>query len=117
MTVESGFAMPASMSITVTWVQPHIDEDHMEDFDSSKGFQKIFLSDETRRLLINEKNANLPIRDNIIALDPGVPFDVDGCQLSPLPSGHMLGAVQIWWNCPAAPGSGILVILDGPVRK
>lgn len=75
-------------------VQTHIHEDHMEDFDSSKGFQKIFMSDATRRLLINEKNADLPIRDNLIALDPGVPYDVDGCRLTLQPSGHMLGAVQ-----------------------
>jgi putative mRNA 3-end processing factor len=75
-------------------VQTHIHEDHMEDFESSKGFQKIFMSDATRRLLINEKNADLPIRDNLIALEPGIPYEVDGCQLTLLPSGHMLGAVQ-----------------------
>ena len=82
-------------------VQTHIHEDHMEDFESSKGFQNIFMSEATRRLLINEKNADLPMRDNIIALEAGAPYDVDGCQLTLVPSDHMLGAVQ---TCVELPG-------------
>lgn len=75
-------------------VQTHIHDDHMDDFDASKGFQNIFLSEATRRLLIIDRNADLPYRENLMALDMGVPYEFAGCGLTLLPSDHMLGAVQ-----------------------
>jgi putative mRNA 3-end processing factor len=76
-------------------VQSHIHEDHMDEFDSSKGFQQIFMSDATRSLLIAERNADLPIRDNVIALRDGEPADFADSRITLLSSGHMLGSVQI----------------------
>jgi putative mRNA 3-end processing factor len=75
-------------------VQTHIHVDHMEDFEASKGFQSIFMSAATRSLLIVERNADIPYRDNIIALGMGVPHDFCGNRVTLLPSEHMLGAVQ-----------------------
>jgi len=76
-------------------VQTHIHQDHMEDFDRSKGLQKIFLSHETYSLLIFEKNADIPIRSNIRPLDYGKQISIGDSTLKLLPSGHMIGAVQV----------------------
>ena len=43
-------------------VQTHIHQDHMEDFDRSKGFQKILLSHETYQLLIFIKSLLMKLR-------------------------------------------------------
>src|SRR5262249_12042195 len=76
-------------------VQTHIHDDHMEDFDSSKGFQDILMSDATYGLLVAERNADLPFRENLFPLPMGAPFVVDQSQVVLIPSGHMLGAVQV----------------------
>jgi hypothetical protein len=75
----------------------------MEDFDSSKGFQDILMSDATYGLLVAERNADLPFRENLFPLPMGAPFVVDQSRVVLIPSGHMLGAVQV------------LVRLDGGV--
>lgn len=75
-------------------IQSHIHEDHMDEFDTSKGFQHIFMSEATRDLLIAERNADLPIRDNVIALKHGVATAFEGQRITLLSSAHMLGAVQ-----------------------
>jgi len=77
-------------------VQTHVHDDHMGDFDRSKGQQDIYMSPETRELLIAEKNADLEYRDNLRALcqDRSIPL-ADGSRLTFLPSGHMLGARQV----------------------
>jgi hypothetical protein len=67
----------------------------MESFETSKGFQEILVSEATRRLLCTEFNADLPYRANIRALDPGCAYTVGGSKVTLLPSGHMLGAVQV----------------------
>jgi hypothetical protein len=76
-------------------VQTHVHDDHMADFDTSKGFQDLLMSCETYTLLASEFNADIPIRDNIIPLAYGVPRDIGCGHVTLLPSDHMLGAVQV----------------------
>ena len=81
-------------------VQTHVHDDHMHDFDRSKGFQNLYMSKATRSLLIAEFNADLEYRENIIAVSHGSPVACDGGHLTLLPSGHMLGAVQVELETP-----------------
>jgi putative mRNA 3-end processing factor len=67
----------------------------MSDFERSKGFQDLYMSEATRSLLIAEFNADLEIRTNIIGVSPGTALECAGGQLTLLSSGHMLGAVQV----------------------
>lgn len=76
-------------------VQTHVHSDHMDNFDTSKGSQNIFMSEATRKLLVCEFNADLPYRENVHALDLGVPRLVGDHQVTLLYSGHMLGSVQV----------------------
>jgi putative mRNA 3-end processing factor len=76
-------------------VQTHVHDDHMADFESSKGFQDLYMSEATRKLLISEFNADLDVRDNIITLLHGAPAECPGGRITLLSSGHMLGAVQV----------------------
>ena len=76
-------------------VQTHIHTDHMLGFDSSKGCQEILLSEPTRHLLVAEYNADLPYRSNLRSLSHGTVHGVNGSKVSLVPSGHMLGAVQV----------------------
>lgn len=76
-------------------VQTHVHDDHMADFESSKGFQDLYMSEATRKLLIAEFNADLDVRDNIITLLHGTPAECSGGRITLLSSGHMLGAVQV----------------------
>ena len=82
-------------------IQTHIHDDHMRDFDKSKGLQDLFMSPETRALLIAERNADLEYRDNIIPVSQGSDLELgDGSRLSLFPSGHMLGSCQIALELP-----------------
>jgi putative mRNA 3-end processing factor len=76
-------------------VQTHIHVDHMDDFDTSKGFQQIFMSEPTMRLLFADFNADLPFRSNIHALEASAPCEFQGCHVELLPNSHMLGSVQV----------------------
>jgi len=76
-------------------VQTHIHDDHMHDFDTSKGRQTIYLTEPTRRLLIAEFDADLPWRQNLIPLQIGVTKVVEGSRILLLPADHMLGSVQV----------------------
>ncbi len=76
-------------------VQTHIHSDHMSGFDSSKGIQDIIMSEPTRQLLICEHNAELPYRSNIKSLDKGEWHKIGTSKVYLVPSGHMLGAVQV----------------------
>lgn len=80
-------------------VQTHIHDDHMDDFDTSKGNQDVLMSVATRDLLVAERNSDLPYRSNVMGLPFGEPRDVDGGQLRLLSSGHMLGAAQVEFQC------------------
>ena len=81
-------------------VQTHVHDDHMHDFARSKGLQNLYMSAATRSLLIAEFNADLEYRANIIAVSHGSPVACDGGHLTLLPSGHMLGAVQVALETP-----------------
>ena len=76
-------------------VQTHLHTDHMSQFDTSKGNQDIVLSDPTRQLLLYEQNADLPYRNNIKSIQLSQWHEANGFRIMLLPSGHMLGAVQV----------------------
>ena len=76
-------------------VQTHIHGDHMVEFETSKGFQRIIMSEPTRELLICELDADIPFRNNIVAVDTGQPFRFGNTMIELESSGHMLGAVQV----------------------
>jgi putative mRNA 3-end processing factor len=67
----------------------------MHDFETSKGFQTIYLTEPTRRLLIGEFDADLHRRDNIVPLQMGTAKSVGGSSILLLPADHMLGSVQV----------------------
>ena len=82
-------------------VQTHIHDDHMGDFDKSKGLQNLFMSPETRSLLIAERNAELEHRENLISVHLGYEHPLeDGSTLTLLSSGHMLGSSQVALELP-----------------
>ncbi len=76
-------------------VQTHVHDDHMSDFDSSKGYQHIFMTEPTKQLLIAEMNADLPYRSNLRSIEPGTTQQLGNIQLEVLPNEHMLGCVQV----------------------
>ena len=75
-------------------IQTHVHKDHMDGFESSKGFQEILLSKPTLELLIFEFNADLPYRTNLRVLGGGEICQTNDCKVQFIPSGHMLGGVQ-----------------------
>lgn len=82
-------------------VQTHVHDDHMGEFDKSKGLQDLFMSPETLALLIAERNAELEFRDNLIPVQRGLDYELnDGSSLTLLPSGHMLGSCQVALKLP-----------------
>ena len=82
-------------------VQTHIHDDHMGEFDRSKGFQDLLMSPETYDLLVAERNADLEYRDNLHQIPRGKAHTLeDGSNLSMLPSNHMLGACQVALELP-----------------
>ena len=82
-------------------VQTHVHDDHMSEFDKSKGLQDLLMSPETRALLIAEWNADLEFRDNLIPIQRGIEREFnDGSKLTLLPSGHMLGSCQVALELP-----------------
>ena len=100
-------------------VQTHIHEDHMGEFARSKGEQDIFLSPETHELLIAERDADLPYRNNIHRLQRGGDrreLD-DGSRLSLLPSNHMLGASQVALELPSGMRVGYSGDFGWPLDK
>lgn len=76
-------------------VQTHVHDDHMDNFDTSKGAQNLFMSEATRQLLVCEFNADLPYRDNVYPLDLDAMHPVGDHKLTLVHSGHMLGSVQV----------------------
>ena len=76
-------------------VQTHAHLDHMHDFDTSKGYQDILLSEPTRDLLISEFNYDLAYRINIKAIDPRERYSFGESSVQLLPNDHMLGSVQV----------------------
>jgi len=77
-------------------VQTHIHDDHMGEFDRSKGCQDIVLSPETLSLLIAEYNADLPYRENLLPVHRGDEKELDdGSTVQLLASNHILGSCQV----------------------
>ncbi len=76
-------------------VQTHVHDDHLSDFDSSKGYQRIFMTEPTKQLLIAERNADLPYRANLHSIKPGITQPLDDIYLEVLPNEHILGCVQV----------------------
>ena len=76
-------------------VQTHIHDDHMHDFETSKGFQTICLTESTLQLLITEFNSDLPSRGNLISLQVGVTKEIEKSRVLLQPADHMLGSVQV----------------------
>ena len=83
-------------------VQTHLHDDHMADFERSKGLQDLLMSPESLALLIAERNADIGYRTNIHAVPRGVTQELqDGSRLTLLSSGHMLGACQVALELPS----------------
>ena len=88
-------------------IQTHVHDDHMGDFDTSKGLQRLYMSPPTRALLIAERDAELEYRDNLIAVQPNTSRHLpDGSVLRLLPSGHMLGSSQVALELPSGTQCG-----------
>ena len=81
-------------------VQSHVHMDHMGDFETSKGLQKIIMSPETYDLIVLEKNADIPYRANIKVVKNSDIIKIGGCEIKLTGSGHMLGAVQVQVELP-----------------
>ena len=82
-------------------VQTHIHDDHMGNFNKSKGLQDLFMSPETRDLLIAEYNSDLEYRDNILPIELDIDYLInDGSKLTLVSSNHMLGACQVALELP-----------------
>lgn len=78
-----------------TRVQTHVHLDHMNNFETSKGLQDIYLSDPTLQLLIAEYNADLSARDNLIPLQFGEVRVINSSQIKLISSDHIIGSVQV----------------------
>ena len=78
-----------------TRIQTHVHDDHMREFETSKGYQDILMTEPTKELLIAEKNADLPIRDNIISVRVGEQIRLGGSVVTLVKNSHMLGSVQV----------------------
>ena len=76
-------------------VQTHIHADHMTDFESSKGYHTILMSEPTKELLVVELDAELAYRSNVIGIPTGHSYELEGCRIDLVPSGHMLGSTQV----------------------
>ena len=84
-------------------IQTHIHDDHMREFDRSKGLQDLYMSPETYDLLVADRNAELIYRDNLHQIQRGrevAQYLNNGLQLSLLPSNHMLGSCQVMLEQP-----------------
>lgn len=82
-------------SASAVRVQTHVHDDHMGEFTTSKGNQQVVCSNATRALLIDEFDADLPYRSNLVGVDPPDTVEVSGAPIQLISNGHMLGAVQV----------------------
>lgn len=77
-------------------IQTHVHDDHMADFNTSKGRQDIYMSIETFALLNAFLNAEIPYRSNFYQIRRGEEYELsDHSKLTLLPSNHMLGSCQV----------------------
>jgi putative mRNA 3-end processing factor len=89
----------------------------MSAFNTSKGCQDIYMSPATRRLLIAELNAELSIRENIKVVKTGTIFGVGDNRVELVPSGHMLGSVQVAVAQPHGPRLGYSGDFQWPLER
>jgi putative mRNA 3-end processing factor len=75
-------------------VQSHVHDDHMKDFDRSKG-SLILCTPATRDLLLAEFNADLPIRGNLVPVPPAEVVQVGDETVTLYTANHMLGSCQV----------------------
>lgn len=99
-------------------IQTHIHEDHMSEFNKSKGFQDILMSPGTHALIIAERNAELPYRDNLhqVRNDEEHQLD-DGSKVFLVSSNHMLGACQVIVELPNSHRIGYSGDFGWPLEK
>ena len=77
-------------------IQTHVHEDHMDGFDSSKGYQRIIVTRPTFDLLLAiGNNADIPYRKNIEVVPLNYPISIEDCQIVLVDNGHMLGSAQV----------------------
>ncbi len=80
-------------------VQTHIHDDHMFDFDRSKQFQNVYLTQATYDLLLAEYNADLIFRTrdrgNFFLANHGQKISINDSTLELVSSNHMLGSAQV----------------------
>lgn len=80
-------------------VQTHIHDDHMADFNTSKQFQDIYLTQATHDLLAAEYNADLAYRckegGNFYIVGHNLPIKVNGSTIELVHNNHMLGSAQV----------------------
>ena len=82
-------------------IQTHVHDDHMADFNTSKGRQDLFMSLETFALLNAFLNVEIPYRSNFYKIQRGVEYKLpDNSKLTLLPSNHMLGSCQVALELP-----------------
>jgi putative mRNA 3-end processing factor len=98
-------------------VQTHIHDDHMMEFETSKGNQLIVTSDATFALLENDLNADIPYRQNIKALKPPAIFNYEDTEIALVSSQHMLGSVQVAVTSPGAPCIGYSGDFQWPLER
>ena len=82
-------------------IQTHVHDDHMANFNRSKGLQDLVMSPETYALLVAELDVDLEYRSNLHRLKRGEQRELDdGSLLVLLASNHMLGASQVALELP-----------------
>jgi|GEM_PF-352977 len=98
-------------------VQTHIHEDHMESFDSSKGYQHILMSEATKELLVVELDADIEYRSNIDAIPLGSRYRGEGIELEMFSNGHMVGSAQVAVTISGGPKVGYSGDFNWPLEK
>lgn len=100
-------------------VQTHVHDDHMVDFNTSKGMQDILMSPETFDLLVAERNADLEYRDNLLRIKRNNKEYIldDGSKLYFLPSNHMLGSCQVALELPDGQRVGYSGDFGWPIQE
>ena len=99
-------------------LQTHLHDDHIMEFDRSKGIQQLFLSPETFALLVAERNFDIEHRTNLHRIDRGTPrYLDDGSTLKLLRSDHMLGACQVSLVFPGGRRVGYSGDFSWPLRE
>ena len=78
-------------------VQTHIHEDHMADFNTSKQFQDVYLTEASYDLLVAEHNADLVYRvgGNFYLVSHGQKVKVKDHLIELILNNHMLGSAQV----------------------